>query len=788
MASNVREEDLNMLQDVNVLGVEHEENESTQREAEGKVWVKPDAYEGGMDRLFASVLANGSYGEKSSARRELLDFAEKILMDSEIKTERREAVLARKVLQRTNPLTPAELLESVPDQEYINTLEANHPAWLMTKHPHHTFDFVEYTLHLRGEAGNKTAWLRFESRKPLKAGFTKFTGISLDHDLQLPSLEVLVKIAKQVHASGHHMREFFEQSKLKPWGLTRNMANFLYRFVRQVKDTVIEVDDSKVTTKEIFASRIRDILEASHVSSTVWRQVGNALGGKNCLVVWDLEQSPVEMEEKDDPVAIEANVALEHKNEQGDKTHHRERKWNEDVAEDSTHPIVDLFLKEGAILDLFDGSTQNPHTGRKHRRGALLKNILNVDKWSNPRRPTNMVQTALAVGLAKGQAWEAVRAVFEEILAKSSYHESIEERGRSLRKTSWVGKDGAEFFTHGLHRQVNIVALQKRILEPLDLVAVPVSADGNLCMVRTFAFLILLVTGRLPPFTWRLTACLAFCAALLLGALRFTNTAIVQSASFDSLRAAIWSMCGDDVNIVLKYGATMIDIVCGQLSGSGPVKLSEQLNMSLKDLVLEFFAKHNSEKKDVPFTFEGGLDYQSLQIIPVLTGRPFLVIRTVGDVTENGEISIRKTNERDATHDTIAVFDVFNVTHDGIRQFGTYGSLKEAQENLGMHTKYMAFWTAMEGGISHLDPIVCKNEYARLRKYKNIAHQSVPPIPRGLRPPQGTPCRPRSGAPLDLVRRPRPASRDAIPSFRYFGTFSTPWRHPHVPSASERGA
>ena len=51
----------------------------------------------------------------------------------------------------------------------------------------------------------------------------------------------------------------------------------------------------------------------------------------------------------------------------------------------------------------------------------------------------------------------------------------------------------------------------------MDLNAIMVATRGKFSLVRTFAFLIFMNEGKMPPFCWRLMACMAYTAILMIG-------------------------------------------------------------------------------------------------------------------------------------------------------------------------------------------------------------------------------------------------------------------------------
>lgn len=650
----------------------------------------------------------------SALREEMKQFAEAILQDASMDGERKEAGFARKVLSRENPKSPADVLNSLADQSSLENLSAERNDWFGNAHSFEQSEFVFFHLSVEDYNGTKQACVQFTSMRPLKEGFKKVSGIDLYKRFILPSLEMVVGLARAAISHGIRMRVFYEILASRLWGVSRKMANFVYRFARHgLSKTTVTAEAPEVSKRKVGVSEIKEIARKHKVPWKFWDDLERSFPSEDFLVVWDVPRSQTEGAplEESVPLLSEGKGDGVMGPESGGRISRRSfGDWSAPAEE----VVTDLFFKGGVISELFDGTAMNPHTGRKLRKGALLKNIVNVDKWSNPRRPTTMVQAAVEVGLEYGVGWKAARFVFEDLLSKSSFHATLEEKGRRLRKTSWVGGDRAEWFTHGPLALRSTLVLQDRILSPLGLKAVPVSAYGDLCVVRTLAFQTFMVLGRLPPFTWRLMACLAFSAALVLGDSNFTDHACEHKPSEGSLQKAFAEMCGGDTELMEEHADMSYIIVCGQVIGQEALTLRENLNMGLKSLVVGFFSKHNAEKRDTPFSFEGGVDFSVLHMIPVLTGKPLVLIRTVGDVVEDGELSVRLIFDRDATNDTIAVFDVFDVDEAGERHFCTYGTLEEAQSSLGQNTPFIAFWTGLPGGISHLDPVIPKEQYERL--------------------------------------------------------------------------
>lgn len=371
-----------------------------------------------------------------------------------------------------------------------------------------------------------------------------------------------------------------------------------------------------------------------------------------------------------------------------------------------------LFVNTEEGVDLLE-SARDPKTKKKMTKGRLLANVLHVDKWSNQERPTSILETALEAAHAGKPPVITVRQVLRKVLESSTYLGSEEDLIRKIHETTRVTGRRPEWLTRiGQHEKV--LQLERRILEPLGLSAVGINGAGNLCMVRTLAFLILVNERRLPPFCWRLTACIAFAAVLILGCGDTEGKPLLLDPPKDSLVPAVLEQQAkenlDEPERLKDYERMvrwpMIDEECEPLGMT--------LNDSLKTLILDFFARRNPEKKSEEFEFDRGLDYALLHIFPALTGKPFLVVRTVGKVVDaSGNVNEASFVCRDSARDTVAVFDVFDVDDKGQRMVCTYGSYEDAQAGMGKGTKYVAFWTQL-ADLSHLEPIVTKGFFSKL--------------------------------------------------------------------------
>eukprot|EP00963_Diacronema_lutheri_P005286 scaffold410_cov446-Pavlova_lutheri.AAC.1 len=371
-----------------------------------------------------------------------------------------------------------------------------------------------------------------------------------------------------------------------------------------------------------------------------------------------------------------------------------------------------LFVHTTKAQDLLERA-KHPESNKKLAQGRLLTNILNVDKWSNQDRPTEMIKTALEAALQGNGPMQVARVMLQKVLEASTKHTSVEQIVAKLHNTARVNGRRPEWLTRiGQHEKIG--RLEKRILQPLGLCAVGVSGAGNLCIIRTFAFLILINEGRLPPFCWRLTAYVAFTAFLMLGCGDGQGNPRVLNPQKSSLEPAMLEQLGHRLWEWPQRRDEFERSVRWPLMDEEHVPLSMTLDDSLEALILGFFAKKTPEKQGEVFGLDKGLDYATLHVLPAMTGKPFLVVRTVGPIVDDcGNVYDANLARRDSAKDKVAVFDVFHVKDTGQREVCTYGSYEEAQAELGGGTPYIAFWTQLTD-LSHLEPIVTKEIYAKL--------------------------------------------------------------------------
>lgn len=697
----------------------HEDNSDAERTTEmGEIERRDERNpRGEFDELVALMNLKPTFDQswlRKSWRSDLKDFADRQIQNSSVDVERKEAVHARKVLGRDSPVRPRSFLDAIVDDAFVANLLEMRSAWLDVWFPLETYPFVSFRFTASASDARQMIWVEFTSSKPLKPGFRKTTGIDTGRRFMVPTMEFLGNLAKTAKDAGFPKREFFDIINQGMWGIRRELVFFLYRFLDTFANASVKESSRFIPIRKVHASEIRSILQRHKAPYSCWAALEDMCGATTCELVWDVHDTTEEQAEQEEFPGMEWKLA-----EDGGRSRQEKEtgtlQAREPMEVDDQKELITMLLEEDSLTDLLIRSPINPHTGRNMRKGYLVKNIVSVDKWSNPRHPTSMVESALRARRDGAQGWEVARAIFNDLLSPLSPHASIEHRVRKLKKTSWVEGEHPEFFHHGLLGQLRIDDVHRRILEPLELVVVPVSGEGHLCMVRTFAFWIFWVHEKLPPFTWRLTACLAFCATFLLGSKQYVENAKVVLPSSKSLDDAIFATCAGSARLFHEHSEVVQSIVCGNLYEREEGDLRVVLNASLRDLVLKFFAKHNAEKSSHPFSFDGGIEYEALQIIPVLTRRPLIVIRTLGSVFDNGKLNEMKCVERNTIGDEVAVFDVFACTEDGTREVCTYGSYREAQQGLGRGTPYVAFWTGLEGGISHIDPVITTSEYERLQ-------------------------------------------------------------------------
>lgn len=346
---------------------------------------------------------------------------------------------------------------------------------------------------------------------------------------------------------------------------------------------------------------------------------------------------------------------------------------------------------------------------------SLIGGILTLEKKAIKHRPFDAVEKVLEMVLHKRTVVEICQGVGQLVMSRAVHRSSLRDLAGDMKKSRWCTRRSPDWFLPGVSAIRSSHVLAKKFLAPLGFRIFGTSGSKNLCMVRTVAFLLCVHMGKLPPHVWRIGALLSICALVLRGSTAGTSNVKVDRPNSYTLDVPAVAAINEGVQEEEQIEDEAAEsVICGPLCGINKELITAVFNAGLEDVVNSYFAKLGKEGS-TSLELETGFPYESLQVVPYITGRPLIVGRTVGSLAgPNGEFLAHSYHNRDSYDDKVAVYDVFMVGNNGQRVVGTYLDFHAAAEQ-SKHTPYIAWWTASKE-MGHLEPVVKEDVYKVLEK------------------------------------------------------------------------
>ena len=429
-----------------------------------------------------------------------------------------EAAYSRKLLSRTVATEPLELLKLLLDQDVLDSLPSKHPNWFGVQHEiqqvqgrvlslSHTALGIHRVLWAdvtgpvdKGKAKEKEKVPKYHSGKRMVASL-ELTYLFIQHRLiQGETMRMVHRKATSLFCVAPRQLVYFLARTIRPSLGSSAIATVLpLRSKKEgAESLMLQILRDQGLDRELVGKLLSEMekknlkiiqLSPAPVGSTLQAPQSNQLDATN-ITPEETTQTSIE----------EPNLVQE-----TSQPHLKGREWR------------DLFIRSETAKDLLHAELHNPHTGRVLRGTRLLANILGIDELSNPAYPTRIIKTSMEVGLEGGTPVEVARAILLKEMERSTQYPALEDRLAKLSQSPRVVGSNKEWMTFdGLDEQA-MAGIQENILKPMDLSAIMVATRGKLSLVRTFAFLIFMNEGKMPPFCWRLMACMAYTAILMIG-------------------------------------------------------------------------------------------------------------------------------------------------------------------------------------------------------------------------------------------------------------------------------
>lgn len=655
-------------------------------------------HDGIVNELLTALMFNHEL-KLHELRKKLLEKNQSATFLPTLSSTAREAVYARKVLSHKVVNEPLGLLNFLVDQDVLDSLPTQHPDWFGVPHEHKQFQGEVFTLTHAALGIHRVIWAEFSG--PNDEGKAKADErVPPYHPKKrmVASLELTYLFIQHQLSQGCSMRMVHHKATSLFCVAPRRVVYFLARNIRPswgpgtsttvpplgskeecARSLMLQIMRDQGLDRELIGKLLSDMekknLKVIHVLPT---PVGSTLQAPQST---QLETANVTEEETTQPTDEEPTLVRE-----TSQPHLQGREWR------------DLFIKSETAKALLHAELHNPHTGRVLRGTRLLANILGIDELSNPAWPTSIIKTSMEIGLEGGTALEVSQSILLKEMDRSTYYPTLEERLVKLAQSPRVVGSNKEWMVADEIDEEAMAEIQEKILKPMHLNAIMVATRGNLSLVRTFALLIFINEGKMPPFCWRLMACMAYTALLMIGDMNASETVKLERGASRHLQSKAEELCRGFKTVTAIPSEIVDDQIYGKLRNAGPSSLTSILNHALQDLVLEFFGRSSKEKQKDMFQLHNEFPYEALHVLPAMTGRPFLVIKTIGPIINmEGEITFSQCLGRNTTPDDQPLFDVFHVDNEGRRHVCTYGDLEEAQSGLGQRTPYIGLKVCVEG-------------------------------------------------------------------------------------------
>lgn len=685
-----------------------------------------------LREVHESMSARVEYGVRSK----ILTAIEQMLVQSKREVESDDLRSVRETLRQKYVTSPKDIFHCVLDERMCHNILRDNHDWLDKPWPLPNSREGSFVISVRKETERARVSVQFTGVGHLNAGVRKMVGVENDEILEVPSLELLALVIPRIGIHSASLRDIHKLLKTRLWVRSRRVIEVLGKCLRNMetkpRPTLDPVDPGHGTcnsagVRRVFWSSIIACLPEGMQTGTIHNLIDTVGSGQICLVDDYTEHVPptnhrvvaeIPNPEHETPNAPGVHLGtssadwvpppLPSTSTDGSRGYGRCQALVEEFGS--------AFLHNGIVDKVFGNMVKRPNSREFFKPGFLLKSVVTMDKLSNSHRPTNFIEVALGEKRKGGNTCSVCRALLASVLMRSTFCSDLHRRVKKLKRSSWVEGPTPDWdFGSSLlaptHHQ-----LSERILGPLGLKAVCVSPLNELCMVRTFAFLLWYAEGRLPPYCWRLTALIALAAIIIRGCPSTGSKARLLHPPARSLEKACLAICGGSGTLLNRCKQVCMVALRGYLDDYPQnAGLAQNLNCELVDVILTFFQKRTREdQQGGEFTLAKGLPYEAMQIFPALTGKAFVVIRTIGDCRDSdGNIDRDLAFIRETSEDTVLVVDVFAIDENGERVVCTYGSYKDAQEGLGSHTPYVAFFTG-HNGMSHVDPVIAKDMHEHI--------------------------------------------------------------------------
>ena len=653
----------------------------------------------------------------------------------------REWKLMLKILRREWTACPMDFLLLLPSQCTTERVAQADPD-LFGK----VFAYVEapssfYVLH-RIEANQKVfvgvKFVTVKQRDPQKQ--RRRYGFASHDQFWIPSLESALLAARHSRALGRGKRHVWRDWHGLLWGWSRRRSGVFCEVLQVVESKIDQalrreiLPGPSVTCIQVQKSAIRTALEGATDDSVrlgrvvdVLRQAGvpvECSGSQGSVPRYDPpNQGPVEDQEVSGKQTVAKSSSPKGTQAGEPCVLSRYSQCCRDVDHllsiDRLGPLAEAFDCKVVREEIWEGLYEGVDTTfvDSPKEGSTLWHILTFDRLASKSRPLDLLRLTLEVSRHHGVA-SRCRLLVQEAMEKSTRRQGLRALGMAMRSSPWLEKGREDWYFSGGGRQEEMRReAASRFLEPLGYRIVGCSSADNLSIPRTVGFLLGVKMERLPPHVWRLGALMSMCAVFIRGSVESVRVNTMNNFTSSRQVADIVQAMNERVPEPCRFNEKQaMDLVSGHMDAVWGNGLHRGLNTALEQMVHGFFKHAGKESRSrrlmqVP----GAFPYESLQVVPFMTGRALLVGRTVGSMVGlRGEICSKVLEERDSYDDKVAVYDVFAVSPGefGCRSTGTFFSFDDAHR-ASEFTPYLAWWSSLTG-VGHLDPVISLEDYKLL--------------------------------------------------------------------------
>lgn len=677
--------------------------------------------------------------------RKALDGAISTHIDQQTEGIKRQWIHMRKVMSRDHVDKPIKLLRGLLSGSQMLAASNQNPDWFQAPMEYEDAPNTYFALHLcyvdsTAFFGVKFVVLAGEDQRKHRAVF----GFGNHDEFIVPSIETAFLAARQSSLGGQGKESTWREWRQKFWNWSRrrvavlfDLSSHLEGFIREPAPepepepphyAVAGLQRDPVDRAELrlaLRSAENDQQRIFAVLSVLLR-AGVLLqdSGRYPDVVQRHEpqfrlssgQRPVSVDAgsggRPGADVAEATGSGDHRASDSDSADQLGEFGRADIATQAR--IMERFLvRRSSWPELYEGVPADFSRGPKG--SSLLGSILSLGSKAIKTRPFRVIERVIELARQKKTTVETCRALVDLTLSGSTTRTSLEELAKDIKKNQWYNRRNPDWFFPGVTAVRHSHVLAASFMQPLGYRVFGCSGQRNLCMVRTVGFLLCVHMCRLPPYLWRVGALMSVCALVLRGDPEITSVVRVDRSVSYSLDLPAVAAINEGVNEAERIeGDEAEAIICGPLSGTNEDLLNSVFNIGLEDVVCSYFEGLGREGSST-LSLNSGFPYESLQVVPFLTGKPLVVGRTVGSLAgSNGELLVHTYNNRDSYGDKVAVYDVFRVDRDGKRSVGTYMDFQTALEK-AENTPYICWWTASKE-IGHLEPVLKADEFEALER------------------------------------------------------------------------